>query len=303
MRGPETFVTQRRLALFDEQRPRLMGIAYRILGALTVAQEVVDETRRRWSARHPRETDDTQTVLTVIVTRLALERLRRERPRREGYAGAWLPEPIAGPGANGPMAPEADDTLSLATLAAMESLSPLERAAFVLRVGFGCSYAEVATALGRREPAVRQLVHRARIHLGEARTRDAADRTVHDAVLQRFLAACRSGALAPLLNLLAPDVVVLSDAGRSASTARRPIVGRDQSGRFILSFLRRLPRGAEADVEAFNGTTGVVVRVFGDPVCALAIRVDGPLVASVQVVAGPAKLVALRRPVAPTALV
>jgi RNA polymerase sigma-70 factor (ECF subfamily) len=280
-----------------------MGIAYRILGAVTAAQEVVDETRRRWTVGQFQATGDPRTVLTTMVTRLALERLQRERTQRQGYAGAWLPEPIAGPPATGSTAPEADDSLSLATLAAMEKLSPLERAAFVLRVGFGCSYAEVAAALARREPAVRQLVHRARTHLGEARTRDAADRTLHDAVLRRFLAACRSGALAPLLDLLALDAVVLSDGDRRAPTARRPIVGRDPAGRFLLSTLRRMPRGSEADVEAFNGTTGIVVRVFGDPVYALAIRVVGPLVASVQIVAGPAKLIALRRPVAPTALV
>lgn len=305
MAGPQTFVGQRRLALFEEQRPRLMGIAYRILGAVTDADDVLAATWKCWSAVDLTAVEDSKTVLTTMVTGLSLDRLRRERTTREGYAGSWLPEPVACRSwADDPATDsEPDDSLSLAALAAMEALSPLERAAFVLRVVFACPYADVASALGRSEPAVRQLVHRAKAHLGEARVRHQADRTRHEVVLRRLLSACRSGSLAPLLAVLAPEVVLVNDAGTTATAPPRPVAGRDHVGRFLVSVLRRLPRGAVADVEPFNGTTGIVVRAFGDPVRALAIRVDGDQVASLQLVAAPRKLRALRAPVAPTAII
>ncbi|MEP6648721.1 MAG: sigma factor-like helix-turn-helix DNA-binding protein [Lapillicoccus sp.] len=304
MPGSPTFVQQRRLALFEEQRPRLMGIAYRVLGAVSDADDVLREVGLRWSRVSLAEVEDAEALLTRMVTRLSLDRLRRERALREVHAGSWLPEPVACQPwtADGATTTELVESLSLPMLAAMEALSPLERAAFVLRVVFEDSYAQVATALDRNEAAVRQLVHRAHVHLGEAMGGRDADRTRHDDVMRRFVTAWRAARLTPLLEVLAADVVVVSDGGGLTREAQ-PVVGRDRAARFLVSVLRRLPRGAVVAAEEFNGTTGVVVRVVDEPVIAVAVLADGDRVGSVQLVATPRKLLALRAPSARTALI
>jgi RNA polymerase sigma-70 factor (ECF subfamily) len=296
----DTTLEQRRLSQFEEQRPRLLGIAYRMLGTVTDADDVLQEAWLRWSAVNLFGVLNREALLTTIVTRLSLDRLRRERVRREVYAGPWLPELVADdtPAAPDPAASaEMADSLSVAVLALMERLSPLERAAFVLRVVFGYHYAEVAAALDRTESATRQLVHRAQRHLGDGRRRFPADGSRHLDVTRRFIAACGSAQLGPLLDVLAPDVVIVSDGGGVAKAPPKPVAGRDHVARFLVGVLHRMPRGSIASVESFNGTTGVVVRVNGEPISALAIRVDGDHVASLQLVANPAKLAGLRPPV------
>jgi RNA polymerase sigma-70 factor (ECF subfamily) len=294
----DTTVEPRRLARLDEQRPRLLGIAYRILGTLTDADEVLREAEVRWSAVNLARVVDSEALLTTIVTRLSLDRLRRERVRREVYAGRWLPELVPDePSAVDPAtSPERADSLSVAGLAVMERLTPLERAAFVLRVAFGGGYADVAAALDRSESATRQLVHRAQRRLGE-RPRPLVDRLRHRDVTRRFVAACASAQLGPLLDVLTEDVVVVSDGSGGARGPSKPVAGRDRVARFLVGVLRRTPRGAGASMESFNGAPGLVVRVNGEPVSALAIHVDGDRVASVHVVATPSKLAALRPPV------
>src|SRR6478609_5012578 len=267
MPGPETFVGQRRTALFDEQRPRLLGLAYRMLGAVSEAEAVLDVTRERWSAGYLPEVQDPETALTTLVTRLAMDRMRLIRAARQGYSGFWLPEPV-------PCRSRDDEPLSLELLAAMERLSPLERAAYVLRVVLARPYPEVADVLGRRLPVVRRLA-----------------------------AACRSASLGALVDVLGPDVVLLSDEGRRGPVRAGPVVGRDRVARSVVAVLRRLPRGALADVETFNGATGVVLRMCQAPVCVLAVRVDTDHVASILLVANPRKLTALNARVAPTAIV
>ena len=300
---PETFVGQRRASLFDEQRPRLLGVAYRMVGTLDDTDRVLDEARRRWCAGDAARMPDPNTALVTIVVRLALQRLRRLRPQRLEYAGTWLPEPVPSDG-HGRLGPRSssDGTCGLDVLAALETLSPLERAAYVLRVAQGWPYAQVAAALGRTEPAVRQLVHRARSHIRCSDLRVATDRSRHEVVVRRFAAACRSGSLGPLLEMLAPDVVLHADDRRPAAVQSR-VVGRELTARSVLTVLRRLPRGAVAGVETFNGMSGVVVRAQAQPVCALALTVDGDAVVSVQLVAAPGKLGALRARVEPTAII
>jgi RNA polymerase sigma-70 factor (ECF subfamily) len=254
---------------------------------------VLDDTRQRWSAGYLPEVQDPETALTTLVTRFAMERLRHLHIGRHGYAGCWLPEPIPGRSRD-------DEPLSLELLAAMERLSPLERAAYVLRVVLARPYPEVETVLGRRAPAVRQLVRRARVHLGDATSWDRSGRG-SEVVVRRLAAACRSASFGALVEVLGPDVVLLSDEGRSATVRARPVVGQDRVARSILTVLRRLPRGALADVETFNGAAGVVLRVCQDPVCVLAVRVDADRVVSAQLVANPRKLRALTARVAPTA--
>jgi RNA polymerase sigma-70 factor (ECF subfamily) len=266
-----------------------------MLGAVSEAEAVLDDTRERWSAGFLTEVQDPETALTTLVTRFAMDRLRHLHAGRQGYAGSWLPEPV-------PCRSRDHDPLSMELLTAMERLSPLERAAYVLRVVLARSYPEVATVLGRRPPAVRQLVRRARVHLGEASSWDRTGRR-HEVVVRRLAAACRSASLGALVDVLGPDVTLLSDEGRTATVRARPVVGRDSVARSIVAALRRLPRGALADVETFNGAAGVVLRVCQEPVCVLAVRVDTDHVASVILVAGARKLGALGERVTPTATV
>ena len=299
---PETFVGQRRETLFAEQRPRLMGLAYRMLGTVEDAELVIEMGRRRWYASDAGTVADPCTALVTIVARLSRQRLDRVRPARQGYAGSWLPEPVSGEGRGRlDLGPSGEGSLSLDLLAALEGLSSLERAAYVLRVTLGYPYAQVAVILGRREPAVRQLVHRSRTRLACSGVRLDPDRSRQEMVVRRFAAACRSASLAPLADVLAPDVVLLADDRRPAAVPGR-VVGRDRTARSVLAVLRRLPRGAVAGVETVNGASGMVVRVHGQPVCAVALTVDGASVAAVQLVASPGKLGALRARVAPTAI-
>lgn len=261
MPGQETFVELRRRALLDEERPRLLGLAYRLLGTVSDAQLVLDEAVRSSAAVDP----------TTLVTQASLRRLREIRPRRQGYAGRWLPEPVP------------ESALSLTMLLALERLSPLERCAYVLRVVDGLPYADVAAALDRSGPAVRQLVRRARTRLTENPFRPSTD----EAVVAWFAAACRSARLTPLVDSLDADVVVVSDI-----PSPRPIL-RNQAAAWLLATLRRLPRGTALVEEPVNGEPGLVGRVRGRPVCAIAVQPHGDRIGVVLVVTNPARLVGL----------
>jgi RNA polymerase sigma-70 factor (ECF subfamily) len=284
-----------RLRLFEEQRPRLTGICYRILGSVADAEDVVQEAWLRWTNVDPDGIDSTQAYLTTIATRLALDRLRRAKAQREVYTGSWLPEPVvADPGdqAGDPAAvAELADSLSMALLVVLETLSPLERAAFVLREVFRRPYPEVAAALGRSESAVRQLVHRAQGRVEAGHVRYAADRATHARLVRRFLAACESADVGELMEILAPDVMIISDGGGVAQAPRLPVHGRDNVARLLAGFSRRVPPGTVFCLELFNGTLGIVARTAtGDPISAMALTTIGDQVQSMHLVANPAKL-------------
>ena len=284
-----------RLRLFEEQRPRLMGICYRILGSVADAEDVVQEAWLRWTNVDSDGIDSTQAYLTTITTRLALDRLRRAKAQREVYTGSWLPEPVvADPGdrAGDPAAvAELADSLSMALLVVLETLSPLERAAFVLREVFQRPYPEVAAVLGRSEAAVRQLVHRAQGRVEAGHARYEADRATHARLVRRFLAACESADVGELMEILAPDVVIVSDGGGVAQAPRRPVHGRDNVARLLAGFSRRVPPGTAFSLELFNGTLGIVARTAtGDPISAMALTTIGDQVQSMHLVANPAKL-------------
>jgi RNA polymerase sigma-70 factor (ECF subfamily) len=297
---PETFVGQRRDALFEEQRPLLMGIAYRMLGTVRDADSVLDAVRREWRAGG--QVRDPSTALIKAVTRLAMQRLDGLRAERNGSAGAWLPEPILGCGGPPDLSPH-EGSLALDLLAALETLSPLERAAYVLRVALACPYPQVADALGRHEPAVRQLVHRSRAHLLACGLRLDTDDSQHAIVVRRLAEACRAISPGGLTALFVPAVVLHTDARAGSASGPRVTVGPERATGAILTVWRRLPRGAVTDVETVNGAAGVVVRIEGQPAVALAVRVDGGQVTAIQLVATPTKLHALGARELPTAIV
>jgi RNA polymerase sigma-70 factor (TIGR02957 family) len=294
--------------IFEEYRDLLVGVAYRILGRVTDAEDVVQEAWLRWSGVEPSEVANPRAFLVRVTTRLAIDRLRRVKARRESYIGPWLPEPML---TDRDIAEDVAlaETVSMAMLVVLETLSPLERAVFVLREAFGMPYAEIAGILGRGEPAVRQLARRARDHVREGGPRFETDQETRRQVTERFLEATTSGDLEALMALLAPGVTLVADGGGRVLAPRRPIYGAAKVARFLLavSTEERIARFMEATttgplpelmrtrVTLVNGGPGVLVTYDGTPVTALALDVADGVVQTIHLVANPDKLLGVRR--------
>ncbi|MFL6072806.1 MAG: sigma-70 family RNA polymerase sigma factor, partial [Mycobacteriales bacterium] len=216
----------------------------------------------RWSAVDAAEVDNPRAYLIRTVTNLSLNRLRSAQVRRESYVGPWLPEPLL---TSPDVAEEAEmaETLSMAMLVVLETLSPLERAVFMLREVFGYSYAEIADTLDRQEATIRQTAHRAREHVQARRPRFDADSEQREQVTELFRAACEGGDLNGMMELLAPDVTLWSDGGGKVTAARRPLHGADHVARWLLGTLNKpVSAGVVLEVVELNGQPGIVAR-FG----------------------------------------
>ena len=207
------------MTVFEEHRRLLFAIAYRILGSATDAEDAVQDTWLRWSAADRTRVADPKAYLARMVTHQAMDQFRAARRQREAYIGPWLPEPILTAGE------DVTDDVSLAMLVVLETLSPLERAVFVLKEIFDFPYPEIATAVDRTEPAVRQAAHRAREHVRARRPRLRTDHRHQRDVTERFLAAASGGDINGLMELLAPDVTLWTDGGGKVRQARRPVSG------------------------------------------------------------------------------
>jgi RNA polymerase sigma-70 factor (TIGR02957 family) len=279
---------------FEEHRKHLVAVAYRMLGSVAEAEDVVQEAWLRWDRVDRAEITDPRGYLIRIATRLALDRLRRLKARREEYHGPWLPEPVASVPEPAEVV-EIAESVSLALLIVLETLSPLERAVFVLRETFAYSYAEIARILGRSEPTVRQVAHRARQHVEERRPRFDTDEETSRQVTERFLAACETGDLGALLGVLAPDVVLVADGGDQARAPRRPILGTDKVSRFLLGSWDKGAANMRVLVTRVNGDPGIVAATdAGDPVGAVVLDVADGLVQSIYMVVNPDKLGGVR---------
>jgi RNA polymerase sigma-70 factor (TIGR02957 family) len=292
--------------VFEDYRGLLVSVAYRVLGSVTDAEDAVQEAWLRWSNVDHSQVADPRAFLVRVTTRLAIDRLRRAKARRESYVGPWLPEPILtrqDPAEDAAMA----ESVSMAMLVVLETLSPLERAVFVLREAFGMPHAEIADVLGRKEEAVRQLAKRARDHVRERRTRFDADRNEQQRVTERFLEATAGGDLEGLMEVLAPGVTLVADGGGKALAPRRPVRGAEQVARFLVAvvgeeqtarFLRSVgsdPSGeVRVHVAQVNGETGVVITAAGEPISALVLDIYDGLVRTIRLVANPEKLAGLR---------
>src|SRR5215212_8006688 len=201
--------------VFNEHRDLLISVAYRILGSVTDAEDAVQETYLRWSKVDPSQVSNSRAFLVRVTTRFAIDRLRRAKARRESYVGPWLPEPIL-TGRDVAEDVALAESVSVAMLVVLETLSPLERAVFVLREAFGMPYAEIADILGRKEDAVRQLGRRARDHVQERRSRFDTDESEQRRVTERFLEATSTGNLDALMAVLSPGVTLVADGGGRA---------------------------------------------------------------------------------------
>jgi RNA polymerase sigma-70 factor (ECF subfamily) len=278
---------------FTRHRRMLFSVAYDILGSVADAEDVVQETWLRWSAGDRSEVAEPRAYLARIAARLALNRLRAVRALRESYPGPWLPEPLlTSPDVGTEVAEHAERgrEISIAMLVVLETLSPAERAVFVLREVFGMPHDEIATILDRTEPAVRQLAHRAREHVHARRPRFDADPGEHRQITERFLAACYSGDVRGLIELMAPDVVLTSDGGGRAKAARRPVAGGDKVARLLVAITRDGLAELDVRVASINGQPGLIGQVGSTPiVVALADVADG-LVRRIYIFANPDKL-------------
>ncbi|WP_043338671.1 RNA polymerase sigma factor SigJ [Belnapia moabensis] len=284
-----------RLDPFLAERPRLLALAYRMLGATGEAEEVVQDAWIRWQGAEG--IADPSAWLVTVVTRLCLDRLRRSEAARRDYPGPWLPEPwleeVPAPPATAAPDRRLDRAadLSIAFLLVLERLSAPERAALLLRDAFGAEYGVIAAALGRTEAACRQLLHRARERLREAGpARQPASPAAHRRLLGAFMAAARSGDAARLTRLLAEDARLLTDGGGKARAALNPILGAGKVTRFALGVWRKPPAEIEAWPVVFNGQPGLALFLDGTPWGALGAEVAGGRIRSLYLIRNPDKL-------------
>jgi RNA polymerase sigma-70 factor, ECF subfamily len=279
-------------SVFSEHRELLLGVAYRILGRVTDAEDVVQDAWLRWERADRDGVANPRAYLVRVTTRLAIDRLRSIKARHESYVGPWLPEPLlTSPDAAEPV--ERAESVSMAMLIVLETLSPLERAVFVLREAFGYPYSEIAEILGRGEPAVRQLASRARDHVQQQRPRYDTDRATRREVVERFLAAAVGGDLQTLMGVLAPGVTLVADGGGKAKAPRRPIHGADKVARFLVATATQPVPEQRVDVVEVNGAPSVVVSSAGVPVAVFIIETDAGAVSMIRAVANPDKLAGL----------
>ena len=280
-------------AAFTAHRSRLVGVAYRLLGSVGDAEDVVQEAWLRWARVDTDTVADPLAFLVRTVSRLALDRMRRVAARRETYVGPWLPEPVLTAGRDDPAAEaERAASVSLAMLVVLETLSPLERTVFVLHEAFGYSAAEIAEIIERSPAAVRQLAHRAREHVAARRPRFPADPAVRRAATERFVRASVEGDLAALLELLAPEATLWADGGGKAKAPLRPIHGADKIARFFAAVgTEALAPGSSIEiVEVNEGPAAVLVGPDG-PIAVLQLDLgDDGRVADVRFLGNPDKM-------------
>jgi RNA polymerase sigma-70 factor (ECF subfamily) len=273
---------------FLAHRSLLFTVAYEMLGSAVDAEDVVQETWLRWADADTSAVLDPRAYLVRIVTRQALNRLRTLARRREDYVGEWLPEPLL---TTPDVAEDVElaESVSMAMLTVLETLTPTERAVFVLREVFDVPYDEIAVALEKTAAAVRQTAHRAREHVAARRPRVTVDRSEQQRVVERFLAALTSGDVQGLMDVLAPDVVVVADGGGLVAAARRPVVGADRVVAFLSKFAPLAP-SAVVDTLWVNGALGGRIILDGELNTVISLVLQDGLITRMYAVRNPQKL-------------
>jgi RNA polymerase sigma-70 factor (TIGR02957 family) len=276
----ETFLAHRNL---------LFTVAYELLGSAADAEDVLQETWLRWVKVDLGQVRDQRAYLVRITTRQALNRLRTMKRRKEAYVGPWLPEPLL----TAPdMAEDVElaESVSMALMLVLETLSPTERAVFVLREAFDVSYDEIAAAVDKRPAAVRQIAHRARQHVDARRPREVVSPSQTRAALEAFQRAVESRDLQGLLDILAPEVVLVTDGGGVKRAALRPITGAEKVVRYIVGALGEAEVALTGDPTVVNGNPALLVRVDGEIDGVMAIRVEDARISGLYYVRNPEKL-------------
>ncbi len=273
--------------VFARHRSLLFTVAYEMLGSASDAEDVVQETWLRWAGVDQTEVREPRAYLVRIVTNQALNRLRSLARRREEYVGDWLPEPLAtGPDVAADV--ELAENVSIAMLTVLETLAPAERAVFVLREVFDMPYEEIAGTVGKSPAAVRQIAHRARDHVAARRPRMAVSATEQQEAVDRFLAAVRQGDVQGLLDVLAPDVVIVADGGGLVAANRRPIRGAER----VAAFLMGASRLADFETSSIwlNGSPGTRIDIGGVLDTAVSFAVENGRITRIYAIRNPHKL-------------
>src|SRR5579864_7412068 len=289
---PEMLEPQNRAETFHQYRSLLFSIAYRMLGSVADAEDMLQETFIRWQKSSEEEIRSPRAFLVTIISRLCINHLQSARVQREEYVGQWLPEPIlTGPRSDPSQASQLDESLSLAFLLLLERLTPMERAVFLLREVFDYEYSEIAQTLGQSEANCRQILARARKHVAEARPRFDASPQQSEQLLRRFLDASSNGDMDGLVALLSREVVFHSDGGGKAAAVPNLVYGPDNVARAILGGLKKLvPKNLVRRMAHINGQPGVVSYVDGRPFSIFTMDIADGLVRNIYVVTNPEKL-------------
>lgn len=278
-------------SIFEIHRPALARLAYRMLGSRSDADDVLQEAYLRWTSADRDAVESPRAYLSTVVTRLCIDRRQAIDARKETYIGPWLPEPVVEPASSDPAARlEAAESVSLAFLVVLESLSPIERAAYLLRRAFDCEYGDIAKILDKTEPACRQLVSRAEARVLERRPRFEADPDEAERLTGAFLAACSNGDLDRLVGILAPDAVTISDGGGRATAALAPVAGAERVARFFLGLMKKAPAHLEVRRVRVNGQPGAMMMLDGQVVNVLTLDVVDGRIAACYIIRNPDKL-------------
>ena len=279
-------------AAFDLVKPRLFGLAYRMLGSRAEAEDVVQETYVRWHQADEATIRNPEAWLVTAATRVAIDRLRALKVEREAYEGPWLPEPLIGPA---PAPPDRDvelaSDLSIAFLVLLERLAPEERAAFLLHDVFDCGYPEISALLGKSEAASRQIVHRARGRVRGEQQRFHSTEEARERLLHTFVAAVEARDEQSLLRLFAPDASWTADGGGKAAAGPRPITGAPAIVKLLLGLQKRFAReGVTMRLGTVNGETGVLISLGDRIAAAVTIVTDGERIEHAYAIVNPDKL-------------
>ena len=276
---------------FDQYRPLLFAIAYRMLGSVMDAEDIVQEAFLRWQAAAGDDIRSPRAFLSAVVTRLCIDQLRSAQAQREHYIGPWLPEPLVSEHA--PDVEEAamlQESLSLAFLVLLERLNPVERAVFLLHDVFDFDYAEIAPIVGKSVANCRQMARRARTRLADQRPRFEPSRAQQEQLTRQFMQACAEGDLPGLVALLADDITLWSDGGGQVAAAIRPIHGTDAVARFLLGIVRKAPPTYLPRPAWVNGRPGLVVEAAGRPVSVFGLDLVDGRIAAIRIIVTPDKL-------------
>ncbi|OEZ28809.1 RNA polymerase sigma-70 factor [Variovorax boronicumulans] len=276
---------------FDSHRRRLQGIAYRMLGSVAEAEEVVQDAWLRWHEADKASFDSAEAWLVTVVTRLSIDRLRSAKVQREHYIGPWMPEPTL---TGSPDTPEETlarvDNISVAFLAVLERLAPEARAAFLMREVFDADYDEIAQTLGKSEAACRQLVHRAKAQVQEARPRFQVSRETHQRLLRAFADAAARGSMQDLKALMAEDVELIGDGGGKVQTFSKILRGSQRLAQLYFSLWRRMGAGVRMELVELNGEPGMLRFLDGELESAQTFEIEGERIVRIRAQRNPDKL-------------
>jgi RNA polymerase sigma-70 factor (ECF subfamily) len=281
--------------IFEQHRPLLFSIAYRMLGSAMDAEDVVQEAYLRWREAQA-EVRSPKAYLSTVVTRLSIDRLRSVRAKREQYVGPWLPEPIAtGDTPDVADAPVVEESLSMAFLVLLESLTPVERAVYLLREIFDYDYAEISRVVGKTETNCRQIAHRTRSAVAARRPRFESSQEEQERITKKFVEACADGDMRGLLSLLSEDAVFYSDGGGKVVAARNPVRGSDRVARLLLGLAGKMTREFAVRLAGVNGQPGIIVYAGDLPDGVFTLEVSEGRIEAVRNVRNPDKLHAVPR--------